>query len=107
MAELPFLLLRWLLGLLSPRIIDAIRAKCLRRDLAVAIRSEAQDLQYRVAATSFRLAQWYGEVSRDYLIWLKPKVMQYEGNEPVQSVRALARLGRFDDESTFFHGCAS
>jgi hypothetical protein len=75
------------LGLLSPRIIDAIKAKYERRELAAAIRSEAEDLQYRVAITSFLLAQRYGEVSRDYLIWLKPKLIQYKGNEPVELVR--------------------
>lgn len=87
MAELPYLLLGWLLGLLSPRIIDAIKAKYEKRELASAIRSEAEDLQYRVAITSFLLAQRYGDVSRDYLIWLKPKLFQYKGNEPVEAVR--------------------
>jgi hypothetical protein len=67
MTELPYLLLGWLLGLLSPRIIDAIKAKYARRELASAIHSEAEDLQYRVAITSFLLVQRYGVVSRDYL----------------------------------------
>lgn len=89
MAELPYLLLGWLLGLLSPRIVDAIRAKYLRRDLARAIQSEAEDLQYRIAITSFLLAQKYGHVSREYLVWLKPKLLRYKGNEPVQSIRTF------------------
>lgn len=89
MAELPSLLLGWLLGLLSPTIVDAIRAKYLRRDLARAIRSEAEDLQYRVAIASFHLIQKYGRLSREYLVWLKPKLLRYEGNEPVESIRKL------------------
>ena len=89
MAELPYLLLGWLLGLLSPRIVDAIRAKYMQRDLARAIRSEAEDLQCRVAILSFLLAQKYGHVSREYLTWLRPKLLRYEGNEPTQSVRKL------------------
>lgn len=89
MADLPSLLIGWLLGLLSPRIIEVIRAKYLRRDLARAIHSEAEDLQYRVAITSFLLVQKYGQLSREYLVWVKPKLLCYEGNEPVQSIRAL------------------
>jgi len=89
MADLPSLLIGWLLGLLSPRIVEVIRAKYLRRDLARAIRSEAEDLQYRVAITSFLLVQKYGHLSREYLVWVKPKLSCYEGNEPVQSVREL------------------
>lgn len=90
MEELLYLLLGWLLGLISPRIIDSIQAKYFRRDLARAIRSEAEDLQYRVAIMSFLLASKYGELSREYLVWLKPKLLRYEGNEPVESIRKLA-----------------
>lgn len=85
--ELPYLLLGWLLGLLSPRIIDRIAAKYSRRALAAAIRSEAEDLQYRVSISSFLLAQRFGNVDRDYLVWLKPRLVQYKGNEPVASIR--------------------
>lgn len=86
MVELPYLLLGWFLGLLSPRIIDAIKAKYDRQKLASAIHSELEDLQYRVAITSFLLAQRYGDVSREYLVWLKPKLLQYKGNEPAEAV---------------------
>lgn len=89
MTELPYLLLGWLLGLLSPTIIDAIKSRYERRKLAVAIRSEAEDLQYRIATTSFLVAQRFGEVSKDYLFWLKPKVLEYRGIEPVESIRKL------------------
>ncbi len=86
-----YLILGWLFGLLSPRIVDAIRNKYVRRDLAKAIRSEAGDLQYRVAISSFLLAQEYGEVSKEYLAWLKPKVAQYKGNEPIQSIQKFVQ----------------
>jgi hypothetical protein len=87
MKELLYLLLGWLLGLIGPRIIDSIKAKYSRRDLCAAIRVEAQDLQYRVAITSFLLAQRFGGVTREYLEWLKPKLAKYQGNEPVESIR--------------------
>lgn len=90
MEELFYLLLGWLLGLISPRIVDTIQAKYFRRDLARAIRSETEDLLYRVAITSFLLTYKYGDISREYLVWLKPKLLRYEGNEPVESIRKLA-----------------
>jgi hypothetical protein len=90
--ELLYLLLGWLLGLLSPRIVDTIKAKYARRALAAAIRSEAEDLQYRVSISSFLLAQRSGNVERDYLVWLKPRLMQYKGNEPVASTRKFVEL---------------
>lgn len=89
MDELLYLFLGWLLGLLGPQIVDAIKAKRHRRELALAIRSEAEDLQYRVAITSFLLMQRFGEVSRDYLLWLKPKVASYRGNEAVEATGKL------------------
>ena len=87
MDELLYLLLGWLLGLLSPRIIDAIKARYDRTALIGAIKEEAQDLQYRVAASCFLLRQRYGEITREYLEWLKPKLLAYRGNEPVETVR--------------------
>jgi hypothetical protein len=89
--ELPYLLLGWLLGLLSPRIIDSIKAKYTRRALGSAIRSEAEDLQYRMSITSFLLAQRFGNVDREYLVWLKPRLIQYKGNEPVGSIRKFVQ----------------
>lgn len=92
MDELLYLLLGWLLGLLSPRIIDAIKARYDRTALIGAIKEEAQDLQYRVAASCFLLRQRYGEITREYLEWLKPKLLAYRGNEPVDSVRQFVEV---------------
>ena len=77
-TELLYLLLGWLLGLLGPRVIDSIKDHYSRRALATAIRTEAIGLQYRVAITSFLLAQEYGDMSKDYLTWLKPKLINYK-----------------------------
>lgn len=87
MNELGYVVLGWLFGLISPRIIDSIKSHYDRRDLATAIRSEAEDLQYRVAATSFLLVQRFGEVTDDYLNWIAPKLHAYAGNEPIETVR--------------------
>jgi len=78
MNEVIYIVLGWLFGLLSPRIVDSIKAHYDRR---------AEDLQYRVAITSFLLAQKFGQVTAEYLNWISPKLHAYAGNEPVESVR--------------------
>jgi hypothetical protein len=86
MQEVFYVVLGWLLGLLGPRIIDSIKDHYDRRKLAIAIRSEAQTLQYRVAISGFHVAQKFGEVSKEYLNWLHPKLVQYQGNEPSAAI---------------------
>ena len=87
MVQLGYILFGWILGLLGPLVVDAVKARRDRRKLAAAIRAEAEDLQYRVAITSFLLAQRTGDLSRDFLVWLRPQLIKYKGNEPVQSSR--------------------
>ncbi|EWG99933.1 hypothetical protein Q427_22255 [Halomonas sp. BC04] len=89
MREIAFLILGWLLGLLSPLIVDAVRRKRIRRDLVKAIKTESEDLQSRVVVSSFLLAQRYGDLSREYLNWLSPKLQAYRGCEPIQRIRDL------------------
>jgi hypothetical protein len=90
--ELLYLLLGWCLGLLGPRVIDTIKAHYDRQKLALAIRAEAQDLQYRVAASSFLIAQRFGCVTREYLTWIKPKLVAYAGNEPSDYVKTFVEM---------------
>jgi hypothetical protein len=89
MNELLYLLLGWLLGLLGPRLVDSIKAHYDRKALAVAIKSEAEDLQYRLASASFLIARRDGGVTKEYLAWIKPKLEAYSGNEPSEPVRKL------------------
>ncbi len=90
MYELLYVFLGWLAGLLSPRIIDNIKESYDRKKLAAAIRLEAEDLQIRIACNSFYLVQsGYGELTRQYLNWLRPKFSNYEGDEPTQSALEL------------------
>jgi hypothetical protein len=92
MNELLYLLLGWFLGLLGPRLIDSIKAYYDRKALAVAIKSEAEDLQYRLAAASFLIARRDGGVTRDYVLWLKPKLEAYRGNEPSEPTRKFIQM---------------
>lgn len=88
MPEVLYLLLGWLLGLFGPRIVDHIRSHYDRRHLGVAIRTEALGIQKRLAATSFRLGQSYGDMSRAYLVWLKKKLSDPSQREEPATVVA-------------------
>lgn len=101
MQELAYIFVGWLFGLLSPRIIDLIQLKYKRRSIASAVTAEAKDLQYRLAISSFSLAQQYGTVTRDYIFWLKPMLDQYTGNEPSKPIRELVSLLKDADDQAF------
>lgn len=101
MQDLAYIVVGWLFGLLSPRIIDAIQLKYRRRSIANAVAAEAKDLQYRLAISSFLVAQRYGKVTRDYIIWLKPKLDQYTGNEPSKPIKELVSSLKGADDQTF------
>ncbi len=88
MPEVLYLLLGWLLGLFGPGIVEHIRSHYDRRHLGVAIRTEALGIQKRLAVTSFRLAQTYGDMSRDYLVWLKQKLADPSQREGPANVLA-------------------
>ncbi len=87
MKSILLILIGWLLGILSPRIVDIIKLKYKRRELAAAMKSEFEDLQYRMAITSLLIAEKYEIVTKDYLLWIKPILTQYKGNEPVESIK--------------------
>lgn len=90
----------WLLGLLAPLVVDANRSWYRRRDLARAIRSEAEDVRVRLALASLHLRQMLQLIDREYLEWLQPILANYKGNEAVSGSLELikAMLATPDDE---------
>ncbi len=101
MKEILILVLGWLLGLLGPRIVDSIKNKYHRRELAKAIKSEAKDLQFRVACMSYLLAKHCGVITREYIAWLNPVLSNYQGNEPAESIREFLLLLQKSTDSEF------
>lgn len=101
MYELGYIIIGWLFGLLSPRIVDLISLNYRKRDIARAVAIEARDLQYRLAIVSFLLAQKYGEITREYLSWLKPMLEQYTGKEPRKATYDLVEYLQGADDQIF------
>lgn len=89
MNEVLFIILGWLLGVISPRLIDSIKAHYEKNDFLGAIKTEAKDLQYRLSIGSYHIAQRESMLDREKLIWFKEKLSTYEGSEPKEPILLL------------------
>ena len=106
MNQVLYILLGWLLGLLSPKVIDTIKSDYRKKEFFKALCIELHDLQYRIALVGFQLAQKYGELDKEYLMWIKPIIENYNGNEPSESVGKLIDSLINADEAKFAAGIA-
>ena len=89
MENFIYILFGWLLGLLSPVIVDKIKSEYNKKEFFKAVCTELYDLQYRIAIVSFLLGQRFGTLDNDFLIWIQPYIRDYTGNEPNKSVAKL------------------
>ena len=86
MEQILLILFGWLLGLLSPVIIDKIKSAYNKKNYFNALFLELHDLQYRMAVLSFRLGQDYGDLNEKFVSEIKPIVENYQGNEPSKNI---------------------
>lgn len=84
--EVLFIILGWLLGLLSPTIINSIKAFYDRRKFLGAAKAELSNLQFQLCITGMLLAQRYGKLDRDYLNEAKVVLEKYEGGDAPESI---------------------
>jgi hypothetical protein len=64
------LIFGWLLGLLSPAIVDEIRRRRETAAVRAALKSELHELRYRLGLAVYFLRMRFGEVDRDFLVWV-------------------------------------
>jgi hypothetical protein len=99
MHDLLYLLLGWLLGLLSPGIAERIRRKQKARDLVTSVVGELAELQYTVALVGARLRMKLGTNSDVFLDWLLPIVKSYKGAGKIQGFDdTVAKLRQVPEE---------
>ncbi len=84
--EVLFIILGWLLGLLSPGIINSIKAFYDRKKFLGAAKAELLNLQFQLCITGMLLAQKYGKLDRDYLNEAKTILEKYEGGDAPDSI---------------------
>lgn len=79
LSKLLWLLLGWLLGLLSPGIAERVRRKHRQADVMTAVSGELRELQYMMGVVAYRIRGYLGEVSDSFLDWLIPVALNYHG----------------------------
>jgi hypothetical protein len=85
-----FLFLGWLVGLLSPIIVDAIRRRREIKEVKAALIVELLDLQYRLAMTAYVIEIRIGGYDRQFLEWFKAILERYQG--PHKSDKVLQTI---------------
>ncbi|WP_281649240.1 hypothetical protein, partial [Parendozoicomonas sp. Alg238-R29] len=76
--EISLLILGWLLGLLSPRIVSSIKDHYERNLFFKSAQAELLDLQYRLAFVEFILAQKFGVIDKEHLAEIRKIIFDYE-----------------------------
>ena len=99
MAEVGYIVLGWLLGVLSPLITRHVERKRRRKEIGEGLRAEISNLRVRLAMTCFLVTLRYGDCDRAFLTWLKPLLERYEGAHPAQAiVDTLEKVLAFPDQ---------
>ncbi len=85
--------LGWLLGLLGPIVVDAIRKKHRNVEIRNAILAELHEARNRLAATLFLIETRFGAFNRQLLQWLLTVLESYRGPNPnADAIGALRQL---------------
>jgi hypothetical protein len=77
--QVVFLLLGWLLGILSQSIADGIKKEKLNSEIKQAILSELHELQMGLSLVCYTLAMQTGRYDRSFLQWHKRILEGYKG----------------------------
>lgn len=94
-----FIVLGWLLGLLSPRVVDKITQAYRRKAIKRTLSQELRDLRARLAMTACIIAIRAEKVNRKLLQWTKPIITDYTGFYADPELNAvLDRLSGLKDE---------
>lgn len=91
--ELILLLLGWLLGILSPAIVDAIKYRREAQHGRRAVLNELHDLSLVLSLASYKAAQAAGQIDRAYLEWVIARVNEsttkQDHSELLQAIRGM------------------
>lgn len=89
----------WLLGLLGPIIIDAIRKRYQKEDIRTAIISELKEIQYRLACSVYLINRRFGTIDNQLLSWTSQILKSYSGAySDGLALEALERQLKLSDE---------
>src|SRR5215510_2779259 len=99
LEKIILLILGWLIGLLSPIIVDVIRKRREAKELTVALYSELHELQYRLVNAVGLIEMRYGRPNREFFEWIKSIVKEYRGiNSPENLLKIIEDQSSFTDQ---------
>ena len=76
--EILYLILGWLLGLLSPQISERISRHYKKRDLRIGLISELKEIRYRLILTTYLLSKKAGSFNKDLIEWVRKQLEDYK-----------------------------
>jgi len=92
---LAVVLFGWLLGITSTIVLENIRSRKLRQSLIRTLRSELEELRYKMALLVLSSNLRIGELSKEMLAWIKPIILSYDGPEKNEGLKTV--LEKVDD----------
>jgi hypothetical protein len=85
------LMFGWLLGMLSPAIIEEIRRRRRLRLLEQAMAQELHEVQYQMVLKAFVIRQRSAKLDDEFLSWFEQTLACYTGQEPATPFIAMAK----------------
>ena len=76
----------WFLGLLAPAIVDKIKNSREVTNTYATIKSELNEVAYRMVLASYYAAKHLGKADHEFLKWVKDSLVLYQGNERTENV---------------------
>lgn len=99
MNEMAFVILGWLLGLLSPLIVEGVRNTRRRKEIKKGIMTELIDVRFRMASVVYLTAVRFGSYDRELINWLIPIYKEYQGENPKENLlKLLENQASLDDK---------
>ena len=81
-----YILLGWLLGLLSQPIGERINRHYQKTDVRLGIISELKEMKVRLVSYVYVLSEKIGPFDKELIEWTKENLAGYEGNQPAKRI---------------------
>src|SRR6266576_3827648 len=86
------LILGWLLGILSPLIVDRVRRRYQIDDVKRGILTELKDARSRLTMSAYQLAVRLGKMDHNLLTWFASALQEYQGTELTEDALKVIEL---------------
>ncbi len=101
MDKIIFVILGWLLGLLSPLIVLGIRNELRRKEIKKGIAAELIDARFRMASVVYITTIRFGNYNRELVKWLILVFEGYQGENPSENLLGLLKEQLKLDDNQF------